>query len=83
MPASRCGTRLRLRSLLRGHTARGGGDAGALPRQVFQTGADLTPGLTANTPTVKLHQLTQAAHDQAIEKMLDHLNATPTLYPGC
>src|ERR1035437_8857541 len=52
-------------SLLREHMARGGDDARALLRQIFQTEADLTPDLAANTLTVRLHHLTQAAHDQA------------------
>ena len=69
-------------SLLREHMARGGDDARALLRQVFQTEADLTPDLAANTLTVRLHHLTQAAHDQAIEKLLDDLNATQTVFPG-
>ena len=69
-------------SLLREHMARGGDDARALLRQIFQTEADLTPDLAANTLTVRLHHLTQAAHDQAIEQMLADLNATQTLFPG-
>ena len=69
-------------SLLREHMARGGDDARALLRQIFQTEADLTPDLAANTLTVRLHHLTQAAHDQAIEKLLTDLNATQTVFPG-
>jgi hypothetical protein len=69
-------------SLLREHLARGGDDARALLRQIFQTDADLTPDLVAGTLTVKLHHLTQAAHDQAIEKLLEDLNATQTVFPG-
>jgi hypothetical protein len=69
-------------SLLREHMARGGDDARALLRQIFQTEADLTPGLAANTLTVRLHHLTQAAHDQAIEPLLADLNATQTVFPG-
>jgi hypothetical protein len=68
-------------SLLREHLARGD-DARALLRQVFQTEADLTPDLTAQTLTVRLHHLTQAAHDQAIENLLTELNATLTVFPG-
>src|SRR5664280_739817 len=30
----------------------------------------------------RLHHLTQAAHDQAIEQMLADLNATQTVFPG-
>jgi predicted nucleic acid-binding Zn-ribbon protein len=69
-------------SLLREHMARGEDDARALLRQVFETEADLTPDPTANTLTVKLHHLTQAAHDQAIEKLIADLNATETVFPG-
>ena len=47
-------------SLLREHMARGGDDARALLRQIFQTEADLTPDLVANTLTVRLHHLTQS-----------------------
>jgi hypothetical protein len=38
---------------------------------------DLIPWLT-----VRLHHLTQAAHDQAIEKLCAELNATQTIFPG-
>jgi len=68
-------------SLLREHLARGD-DARALLRQIFVTEADLTPDLVANTLTVRLHHLTQAAHDQAIEKLLAELTATQTVFPG-
>jgi hypothetical protein len=71
-----------LASLLREHLARGGDDARALLRQIFQTEADLTPDLAANTLTVRLHHLTQAIHDQAIEPLLADLNATQTVFPG-
>jgi hypothetical protein len=69
-------------SLLREHLARGDDDARALLRHVFHTDADLTPDLPANTLTVRLHHLTQAAHDQAIEKLLAEVNATQTVFPG-
>jgi hypothetical protein len=69
-------------SLLREHLARGADDARALLRQIFQTEADLTPDLAAGTLTVRLHHLTQAAHDQAIEILLADLNATQTVFPG-
>ena len=71
-----------LASLLREHMARGGDDARALLRQIFQTEADLTPDLAANTLTVRLHHLTQAVHDQALEPLLAELNATQTVFPG-
>ncbi len=68
-------------SLLREHIARPD-DARALLRQIFDTEADLTPDMTSSTLTVRLHHLTQAAHDQAIEKLLAELNATQTIFPG-
>ena len=68
-------------SLLREHLARAD-DARTLLRQIFETEADLIPDLVANTLTVKLHHLTQAAHDQAIEQLLGDLNATQTVFPG-
>jgi Transposase protein len=70
-----------LASLLREHLARTD-DARALLRQIFDTEVDLLPDLTANTLTVRLHHLTQAAHDQAIEHLLAELNATQTVFPG-
>ena len=69
-------------SLLREHMARGEDDARALLRQIFQTDADLTPDSAASTLTIRLHHLTQAAHDHAIEQMLADLNATQTVFPG-
>jgi len=56
--------------------------ARSLLRQIFETEADLTPNSANNTLTVRLHHLTQAAHDQAIEKLLADLNATQTVFPG-
>lgn len=70
-----------LASLLREHLARTD-DARALLRQIFDTEVDLIPDLTVNTLTVRLHHLTQAAHDQAIEHLLAELNATQTVFPG-
>jgi len=67
--------------LLREHIARTD-DARALLRQIFDTEADLIPDLAANILTVRLHHLTQAAHDQAIEQLLAELNATQTIFPG-
>jgi hypothetical protein len=69
-------------SLLREHLARGDEDARALLRQVFHSDADLIPDLATHTLTVRLHHLTQAAHDHAIQQLLVHLNATQTVFPG-
>ena len=68
-------------SLLQEHLARPD-DAPSLLRQIFETEADLTQDLAANTLTVRLHHLTQAAHDQAIQHLLAELNATQTVFPG-
>jgi hypothetical protein len=69
-------------SLLREHMARGDDDVRALLRQIFQTDADLTPDPAAGILTVRLHHLTQSAHDQAIRLLLEQLNATQTVFPG-
>ena len=71
-----------LASLLREHLARASDDARALVRQMFETTADLIPDPMANTLTVRLHHFTQAAHDDAVEKLLTELNATQTKFPG-
>jgi hypothetical protein len=70
-----------LASLLREHIARSH-DARAVLRQIFDTEVDLVPDLAANILIVRLHHLTQAAHDQAIEQLLAELNATQTIFPG-
>ena len=69
-----------LASLLREHLARSD-DARTLVRQIFETEADLLPDLTAKTLTVRIHHLTQAAHDQAIEQLCAALNETQTVFP--
>ncbi len=51
------------------------GDAHSLPRQIFQT--------DASTYTVRLHHLKQqAAHDKAIQHLLDERNATQSVFPA-
>ena len=68
-------------SLLRENLARAD-DARALLRQIYDTEADLLPDAEAGTLTVRIHHLTQAAHDQALEKLCEQLNATETVFPG-
>ena len=70
-----------LASLLREHLARSD-DARSLLRQIFNNEVDLLPDLIANTLTVRLHHLAQAAHDQAIAKLCSALNETQTIFPG-
>jgi hypothetical protein len=57
-------------------------DARALLRQIYSTDADLIPDLEAKTLTVRLHHLTQAAHDAAVQYLCDELTATETAFPG-
>lgn len=68
-------------SLLREHLARSD-DARTLVRQIFQTEADLLPDLNAKTLTVRIHHLTQSAHDQVLEKLCSAINETQTVFPG-
>jgi hypothetical protein len=56
-------------------------DARALLLQIFNTEIDLVPDLQAETLTVKLHHLAQAAHDQAARHLCQQLNETQTTFP--
>ena len=68
-------------SLLREHLARSD-DARTLVRQIVETDADLLPDANTKTLTVRIHHLTQAAHDQVLEKLCATLNETQTVFPG-
>lgn len=68
-------------SLLREHLARSD-DARTLVRQIVETDADLLPDTHTKTLTVRIHHLTQAAHDQVLEKLCATLNETRTVFPG-
>lgn len=68
-------------SVLREHLARSD-DARTLVRQIFATEADLLPDLKAQSLTVRLHHLTQSAHDQVLEKLCSAVNETQTVFPG-
>jgi hypothetical protein len=57
-------------------------DARALLRQIYGTEVDLIPDLEAKTLTVRLHHLTQAAHDAAARYLCEELTATETIFPG-
>jgi hypothetical protein len=57
-------------------------DARALLRQIYQTEVDLIPDLHGKTLTVRLHHLTQAAHDAAVRHLCEELTATETAFPG-
>lgn len=57
-------------------------DGRALVRQIFDTEIDLVPDVEAQTLTVYLHHLTQAAHDAAVRHLCQELTATETKFPG-
>lgn len=57
-------------------------DARALIRQVFTSTVDLSPDLHRKTLTVRIHQLSAAAHDGILDHLCLELTATDTLYPG-
>ena len=57
-------------------------DGRALLRQIFDTDVDLIPDAEQQTLTVRLHHLTQRAHDEVIRHLCEELNATETLFPG-
>lgn len=59
-----------------------GDDARALLRQIYNTEIDLIPDPEAHTLTVRLHHLTQAAHDAAVRHLCEELTATETTFPG-
>jgi hypothetical protein len=48
---------------------------------LYTTEADLLPDPDAGTLTVRLHHAANAATDQAIEKLLEELNSTETIFP--
>ena len=56
-------------------------DARCLLLQIFNTEVDLVPDLQANTLTVRLHHLTQAAHDEVACHLCQQLNETDTIFP--
>ena len=56
-------------------------DARRLLLQIFNTEVDLAPDPAANTLTVSLHHLTQAAHDEVARHLCEQLNETETVFP--
>lgn len=57
-------------------------DARALVRQVFSSAVDLCPDPGQQTLTVRLHRLSSAIHDTALEHLCAELTATETVFPG-
>ncbi len=56
-------------------------DGRALLRHIFTAPVVLIPDLPQQTLTVRLHHLTQGAHDEVIRHLCKELNATETLFP--
>jgi hypothetical protein len=57
-------------------------DARALLRQICTTEVDLIPNIAGKILNVRLHHMTQAAHDAAVRYLCEELTATETLFPG-
>lgn len=57
-------------------------DARSLSRQIYHTEVDLIPNLNDKILNVRLHHLTQRAHDAAVRYLCEELTATETLFPG-
>lgn len=57
-------------------------EARALVRQVFRSAVDLSPDPEQRTLTVRLHRLSSAIHDAALEHLCAELTATETVFPG-
>ena len=49
--------------------------------RLVEHGTELVPDVT-QVVNPRIHHLTQAAHDQALEKLCDALNETQTVFPG-
>jgi transposase-like protein len=56
-------------------------DARSVLLQIFDTEVDLVPDLQANTLTVRLHHLTQSAHDDVARHLCEQLTETETVFP--
>ena len=54
----------------------------ALARENFASSVDLYPDAEKKTLTVRLHQLSNGAHDEVLEHLCAELTATETVYPG-
>jgi hypothetical protein len=57
-------------------------DARALVRQVLRGAVDLCPNPEQRTLTIRLHRLSSAIHDAALDHLCAELNATETVFPG-
>jgi hypothetical protein len=70
-----------LSNILREHLSRKD-DARNLVVAIFNTDADIIPNYKNKTLTIQLHNLTNKYSDSAIEKLIDEINKTKTIFPG-
>ena len=66
---------------IRPHMARDD-DTRALLRQLFLSSADLIPDAEAKTLTIRIHGMSNPAHDRAIAALLETLNETGFIHPA-
>jgi len=57
-------------------------DSRSLIRDLLRSDADLIPHLEENVLEVRIHTLANPRSNRAIQHLLDHLNATESIYPG-
>ncbi len=69
-----------LMSILRSHLAKKD-DARALIRELFVSSADIIPNDKEKTLTIRVHHMTSQAHNKAVQKLFNELNALQFRYP--
>ena len=57
-------------------------DSRSLIRDLYRSDADLIPHSESNVLEVRIHTLANPRSNQAIQHLLDHLNAAECTYPG-
>jgi DNA topoisomerase VI subunit B len=53
-----------------------------LVKQIIQSDADIEPDYQKNTLTITLHNLSANRYNIAVEKLIETLNQTKTIFPG-
>jgi len=57
-------------------------DSRSLLRDLFRSDADIIPHCETNQLEIRIHTLANPRSNRAIQHLLDHLNATESIYPG-
>ena len=57
-------------------------DSRSLLRDLFRSDADICPDRDGHVLEIRLHTLANPRFNRAVQHLLDHLNATETIYPG-